>query len=346
MAADPAGMCDRTGSVAAERSHLVERAERIRAEVLTVGAALAVMVASIALAARVLLHERAAPSQSPAAVRAGTAARPSAGAASLLFGDPHVLALAQRSGDVLFGVAAAPSGAVEVLVRTGDAKPLTLRALGARASSPVPLRPVPCGEGCFRLAAGALQGVPVQLELSVSRPGEPVAMARFALPAELPGSGDALYARVRSVMNGLRSVHVSETLTAGLGPVVRTEYDLEAPDRIRFETSEGQRVVIVGKRRFDFERDRWVESPFPETRSPAFIWQGASRPRLLGSATLGGERVRVLALYLPRRSFPVWFRLYVRADGRVLEAEMLGPSHFMVDRFSRFGEPVSITVPR
>jgi hypothetical protein len=147
-------------------------------------------------------------------------------------------------------------------------------------------------------------------------------------------------------MGGLHSVHVAEALTAGLGLVVRTQYDLEAPDRLRFTTSQGQRVVIVGRHRYDFQGGKWVASPFPETRSPSYIWKGASRARLLGPATVDGQPVQVLALFLPRREFPAWFRLAVRPDGQVLEADMLGPSHFMVNRFSGFDEPVSIEVPQ
>lgn len=59
---------------------------------------------------------------------------------------------------------------------------------------------------------------------------------------------------------------------------------------------------------------------------------------------MGGELAEALALFLPNR-FPAWFRLLVAPDGRVLEAEMLAPGHFMTHRFSGFDEPVSIEPP-
>ena len=332
-------------AVAVEQSHRPNRSHRMWI-VVAVSAALAIAAAAIAFVAVALLHE--APAAAPAASQSPVepATTVAAGEGSILYSDPQALTLAARYADVLFGVAASKSGEVDVVVDTGDGTVVSASSFQARLGSGAELQPRSCGNGCFQLAAGGLQGKPVRLALTVTRPGKPDATVDLTLPAKLPANGDALYRKVLTSMGALRSVHVAETLTSGLGNSVYTEYDLQAPDRIRFETSQGQRVVIVGVHRYDYENGKWTASDFPETRSPSFIWQGASRARLLGDTTLDGVPVQVLSLFLAHPDFPVWFRLYVRGDGRVLEADMLGPSHFMVNSFSGFNEPVTIEPPK
>ena len=80
------------------------------------------------------------------------------------------------------------------------------------------------------------------------------------------------------------------------------------------------------------------------SRIPAYVWEAAKQPRLLGAATLGGTPVQVLGLYNPNLG-PSWFRLLVTPDGRVLEARMLAPAHFMTQRFDSFDKPVEIEPP-
>jgi len=202
----------------------------------------------------------------------------------------------------------------------------------------------PCGAGCFQVAGPVLDGSATAIAVEVERPGKPVAAVSFRLPRELPADAETLLAKVERTMGALTTLRMSETLTSGLGPVVRTEYRLEAPDRIGFETSGGQRTIIVGKRRWDREGDRWLESPFPGSPVPTYVWDGAKQARLLGSTTLRGTPVQILALYDPNLG-PAWFRLLVAPNGRVLEARMLAPAHFMTQRFSGFDEPLTLEAP-
>jgi hypothetical protein len=54
----------------------------------------------------------------------------------------------------------------------------------------------------------------------------------------------------------------------------------------------------------------------------------------------------VLSVFRNEPRFPAWFRLSVDDRDRVVRAEMLSVGHFMVDRLSAFGEPVTIAPPR
>jgi hypothetical protein len=42
---------------------------------------------------------------------------------------------------------------------------------------------------------------------------------------------------------------------------------------------------------------------------------------------------------------PAWFRLAVEPNGRVVEAEMISPSHFMLHRYSDFNGRFTIKAP-
>jgi len=257
--------------------------------------------------------------------------------------EPGVLALAERSRDVLVGLAARPGGPVELVAITSSGEPVGDGALSVKVGAAA-VTATPCGAGCFRVDEPVFDGSPAAIVVEVERPGKPVAAVSFRLPGDLPADGETLLGKVRREMGTLTTLRMSETLTSGLGPVVRTEYRLEAPDRIGFETSGGQRTIIVGKRRWDREGGRWVESPFPGSQVPTYVWDGAKQPRLLGSTTLRGTPVQILALYDPNLG-PAWFRLLVAPNGRVLEARMLAPAHFMTQRFRGFDEPVRLEAP-
>ncbi|MGH3134596.1 MAG: hypothetical protein ACRDNY_12810, partial [Gaiellaceae bacterium] len=175
------------------------------------------------------------------------------------------------------------------------------------------------------------------------RTGAPGVTLRLRLPARLPPDGSALLRNADRRMRALRSVQYAESLTAGLGSSVRTRYAMQAPDRLSFRTSQGQRTILIGDRRWDLEGTRWVESPIPAVRVPSYVWEGSRNARLLGRTRVAGIPVSVLAAF--DRSIPAWFRIFVARDGRVVEAEMLSQGHFMRHRFFGLNEPIEIEAP-
>jgi hypothetical protein len=302
-----------------------------------VGSALAVIALSVTLAGWVVAAGSDEPSKSAVAPAKAPAPR------SLpLAGNPQALMLATRSRDFLAGLAATPGGPVDILVFPGrgsvPADGLTANANGRPATLSS------CGERCFRVSAAPMTGTPLLLSLRFRRTSGPSVTVRFRLPARLPPDGGAVFRKANRRMRALRSVQYDEWLTSGLSSGVRTHYAMRAPDRLRFRTSQGQTAILIGRRRWDREGTRWVESPFPGVRVPAYVWEGARNARLLGRARLAGVPVRVLAAF-SNESIPAWFRIFVAADGRVLEAEMLSESHFMRHRFSGLNEPVRIEAP-
>jgi len=306
-----------------------------------VAAALATVLATLVLAAWVLeTGSGQAVTQTQALNPAPQPAPP--GSLSLpLAGNPQALTLAQRSRDLLVGLAATPGGPIDLLAIPGRE---WIPRGGLRAWVDArPVKPMPCGRACFRLGVSVMDGSPVSILLRVRQPGAPVAAFRFRFPARLPPAGDRLIRAVNRAMGALQTLEVQETLSAGFAPI-RTRYLMRAPDRMRFETSRGQKTILIRDKRWDWEAGRWVESPFPGVEAPSYFWSRATNARVIGRARIRGVPVRVLSVF-NRRSGLSWFRLLVAPDDRVLKAEMLTESHFMTHRFVAFDEPLEIEAP-
>jgi hypothetical protein len=250
--------------------------------------------------------------------------------------DPRALMLAREAETLLMGVAARPGGPVDVGVLDGerelDRARLSFRVGNAEGGARS------CGYGCSRLQAPVLDGKPQTVSVVVD--GERT--LRVALPARLPPSGSSLLRRAERSMRSLSSYAYRERLSSGVGMAVTSDFAARAPDRLRLRTSSGSQAVIIGKTRWDRLGARWERSPFPGLSTRTFMWDGAHNARVVGSAADGA---RVLAAF-DSEPVPAWFRLTVAPDGRVHEAEMIAPSHFMVQGFSRFNDPIRIEPPR
>lgn len=305
--------------------------------------AASVVLASVVLAASVLTDTIGSGSASERAP-AGPSAEPGIGP---LVRDPSALMLAESSGDVLVGLAARPGGPVDLHVAASGGEKIAASSLRVRLGDRtvrVPAR-TGCPLACFRLAAPVLDGSPSRLSVELARPGKRSEVVRFTLPGRPPAPGAALMRAVGRTMGGLRSVAFVQTLSSGAA-TVRAQYVMQAPDRMRLEADSGWKTVIIGRKRWDWQGGRWIESTFPGLRAPNFPWAGASRARIIGDETVDGVRVRVVSLFKPDPRFPAWFRVFATTEGRVLRTEMIAPGHFMVDRYSRFDEPVRIEPPK
>jgi hypothetical protein len=145
-------------------------------------------------------------------------------------------------------------------------------------------------------------------------------------------------------MAALRSVSIDESLSSGRSSI-RAHFALEAPDRMRYVTTDDQRAVVIGTTRWDRVDGRWQKSPYQRTPQPAYMWEGARYPRLLGRVRAAGRTLRVVGVFRPDEDYPAWLRLYVTPERRIVRAEMIAPAHFMVDRLSAFDRAGPIRPP-
>ena len=244
------------------------------------------------------------------------------------------LALGKHDGNVLVGIAAKPGGPVEVAVLRAES-PLSTDTLkfeldgkSAEARS--------CGTGCSRIDATVLDGTPSRLTVHAGS-----SSVAFALPARLPQSGESLFARALRTMDRLQAYRYIETLTSGRGGVV-ARYEVQAPDRLSLRTR-GFRSVIIGHSRWDYHDGAWEHGSFPGLKvADVVMWSHARHARVVGRLPNGVTELAAFGL-LP---VPAWFRLAVAPTGRVVEAEMVAPSHFMVHRYSDFNGRIVIKAPK
>ena len=245
------------------------------------------------------------------------------------------LALARHQGDLLVGLAAQPGGPVEVAAVRGDT-PVASDAVRVSVDG----RDVPtksCGTGCSRVQAPVLKGRPSRVTVSAG-----AAPVSFQLPASLPASGQSAFNRARRTMAALHSYRFSERLTSG-GPVVFTRLAVQAPDRLSLRTNSGFRSVIIGRKRWDYQDGRWQEGPFPGLNvRDVLMWYDARNPRVERRLPNGDVQLTAYGL----KPVPAWFRLTVEPSGRVAEAEMTAPAHFMLHRYRDFNSTPAIRPPQ
>jgi hypothetical protein len=244
------------------------------------------------------------------------------------------LALAKHEGNLLVGIAARPGGPVEVTALRAET-PLATDELRIEIGDRN-LDAEPCGRGCSRVQVPVLNGSPVRLSV---RAGS--SRLSFALPARLPASGDEVFARAEHTMRRLHSFRFTERLSSG-AETVTTKLDVQAPNRLRLKTSTGFRSVIIGRNRWDYTEGHWEHVPFPGLDvAGVLMWSRAEHPRIVTRRPHGITELAAFGL----QPVPAWFRIAVNPSGRVVEAEMIAASHFMVHRYSDFNRGVSITPP-
>jgi hypothetical protein len=245
------------------------------------------------------------------------------------------LALAKHRQDVLVGLAAQPGGPVDVVALRAEG-PLPGNAVRIAVDGRQ-LEAQSCGRACSRVQAPVLDG-----RSSVVAVRAESASLSFRLPLSLPGSGGRVFDRARRTMGALRSYRFTERLSSGQG-VVFTRLKVQAPDRLSLRTNSGYRSVIIGHTRWDFLDGRWQRGPFPGLAvREVLMWYEAKNPRIVRRLPNGDVELAAYGL----KPVPAWFRLTVEPSGRVVQAEMTAPSHFMLHRYSAFDRGAAIKPPQ
>lgn len=206
----------------------------------------------------------------------------------------------------------------------------------------------PCGDGCQRFRTGPKGDA---LRVTVTERGRTYTAAlttRWRPDAN--AQARSLLLEAQAVMRRLRSVREVEEVTSGPGSYARTDYRVQAPDRLAFRTNRGVETVIAGDRQwFRAGPGPWQLSAYgsgqPFATRRWFRWSTYGRSvRLLGINRREGRRVADLALF--DEGTPVWFRLMVDLDSRrVLQEQMTAKGHFMNAHYQGFDQPLTIAQP-
>jgi hypothetical protein len=263
------------------------------------------------------------------------------------------LTLAGAAGSTLIGLTVRPAqpGPNRVLVYV-----LPLAGPGVAADVPVSLtvggQSVPvdfCSRSC-RAADVALFGGE---HLDVVAGGPEGGIAGFDLPALPAADGTSLLQLVQERMHRLRSYRIDEVLGPATSPLQST-YAFQAPDRMRFDLATGSQTIFVGTTRYT-RRDpssAWQSEQIGVSLTvPSFTWDtgpATDAPvaaHVVASAEVDGVPAQILAFFQGTPTTPLWFRLWVDAEGLVRRAEMHAQGHFMDDHFTDFDAPLAIDPP-
>jgi len=259
-----------------------------------------------------------------------------------------------------------PSGAVVLSRQDRDlAVALAVKPLAGRTLFVATVL-APDGEGAsglrvrFRAAgseAAAERGVSgtYAAVLPVRRPGRVVWVLlgktdrlAFRLPALWPprSARPELLMAARAYRN-LRTLVIHERLDSAPGVGLSSVYRAAAPDRLSITSSNGNRSIVIGGRRWDrHPGSGWQQSEQEPPLDPLVpFWHGiVEDPTILGHEVVHGRRLVRLSFAAPQ--IPAFFELTVdETDHRPRVLEMIAAAHFMHHVYSSFDRPVQIAPP-
>jgi hypothetical protein len=304
------------------------------AAVLAIGAGVVVVVVSGGSSGGV-----EAPRISAAVPPSGTAPNPPHGALVLARGDGDLaVALAVRRA----GPALRLTGTVLASDGTGLAGLRVRFAVGATQLPPAK----PCGPGCY--ASSAKNGATARrVSIALSGRGRAPSTVAFELPEHWPVSATPLLRGAERVFKSLRGVVYHERLSSGPRVTITTVWRSEAPNRVSYSTSGGDKGIVIGTTRWDLVvGGGWKRSSQdPPLVMPSPPWgAGAYDVTLLGGGRLDGHTVVRFSMFEPIT--PAWYTVTLdRRTLRTLNVAMTAAAHFMVDHYVTFNAPRQIRPP-
>jgi len=294
------------------------------------GAALAVAIVGVALAAR-LLHttpRQAVSTPLPATPAPGSSAFPAPPADAVVF--------AREDGPDALAVAVVPRGS-RMLVQ---ASVVGQQANGVRGLE-VEIGSAPaaaCGAGCYSATIPVARSVDLRV-----RGGTATTRWTVALPSPWPPAGaEALVSRAARTWRSLSSLAFFDRLASDSMHAVVSTWRAVAPDRLEYHVQGGYDAVIVGGRRWDrAPGGRWIESAQTvPLRQPLPVWQTSTDAHVVGDS---GSAWRI-SFYDPRT--PAWFEITVdKRTFHTLDLRMTTTAHFMHETYGSFDAAGSIAPP-
>jgi hypothetical protein len=201
-----------------------------------------------------------------------------------------------------------------------------------------------CGAGCYR-ATLRMRARPRVAEVALT--GSSTTRWRIVLPGVWPPpDATRMVASSRRAWRSLRSLAYSERLAADERHVLRSVWRAQAPDRLAYRITGGASAIVVGSRRWDKEPGgRWRPSSQTRLTEPTPTWLAQRNARVLGPATVHGERAVRVSFFDPE--LPAWFTVLLeRKTLRTLDLRMVTTAHFMHEAFHSFDAAPPIRPPR
>lgn len=191
--------------------------------------------------------------------------------------------------------------------------------------------------------------------LPVRRPGRVVWVLvgrrdrlAFRLPLSWPPrAGRSELAAATRAYRNLHTLVIHERLTTAPGVGLSSVYRAVAPDRLSITSSNGDRSIVIGTRRWDRHPGAgWEQSEQEPALDPLTpFWHGlVEDPVILGREVVRGRGLVLLSFAAPQ--IPAFFELTLdETDHRPRALEMIAAAHFMHHVYSGFDAPERIAPP-
>jgi copper transport protein len=192
-----------------------------------------------------------------------------------------------------------------------------------------------------------------QVEVIVRRRGQPDVSTSFPLrlgqppPPIASPAAQRLVEQVRSSIGTLRTWREVQQITDGNGGVVTTRFDVAAPNRIHYQTSDGTEAIIVGTARaFRSASESWMRDtlPQPVVAEGPLSYMRDAREVALGRTEPCDEESCQVVLWQWDRTTGFAARIGMTTH-RVYQLLMVAPEHYMTLEYRDFGAPIQIELP-
>jgi copper transport protein len=263
------------------------------------------------------------------------------------------LTLGSHAGPVLVGLTLSPaapgSNELTIYVQSLDG-PAATAALPVKATvNGEPVTLTQCADTCRKGRAKLRGGDRVTVDVATPAGGRAV----FFIPPLPTASGGQVLTRMQTTMGALTSYRLDEELTSGLGTSIRTNYAFVAPNSFEsggVNSGAAFGIVWIGDTRWLRKPNRtWeVERGASAPPVPSYIWD-YFKPyrdvRIVGSPVIHGVPTTEISFAGGDQELPIWFQLWVDAQGLVHRAQMRAPGHFMDHRYYDFDAQITIAPP-
>lgn len=192
-----------------------------------------------------------------------------------------------------------------------------------------------------------------EVEVIVRRRGQPDVSTSFPLrlgqppPSIASPAAQRLVEQVRSSAAAIHTWREVQQITDGNGGVVITRFDVVAPDRVHYQTSDGTEAIIVGTARaWRSGSASWMRDTLPQpvvADGPLSYLREARELALGRTGPCDEESCQVVLWQWDRTTgFTAWIGMTTH---RVYQLLMVAPEHYMTLQYRDFGAPIRIELP-
>ena len=192
-----------------------------------------------------------------------------------------------------------------------------------------------------------------EAEVIVRRRGQPDVSTSFPLrlgqpaPSIASPAAQRLIEQVRASVGTLHAWREVQQITDGNGGVVITRFDIVAPSRVHYQTSDGTEAIIVGTARaFRSGSESWMRDTLPQpvvAEGPLSYLRDAREVVLGRTGPCDEESCQVVSWQWDRTTaFAAWIGMTTH---RVYQLLMVAPEHYMTLDYRDFGAPIQIELP-